>query len=147
MKIEIMNNSHLDKIFEISKIFYTSDALEHKVPMDIVERNINIAVSDDNSLVGYVFLEDNEIAGFSYVTTYHETEVGGKCVQILDLYVDDKFRGRGFAKEYFKYVFDKYSDAKRFRLEYVKDNERAISLYKKMGFEELSYGQMVIDKI
>lgn len=34
-----------------------------------------------------------------------------------------------------------------FRLEVVKDNVKAISLYKKMGFTDVSYGQMKIDKI
>ena len=48
---------------------------------------------------------------------------------------------------YFNYLFDKYSDAKRFRLEVVKDNVKAVSLYKKMGFTDVSYGQMKIDKI
>ena len=51
------------------------------------------------------------------------------------------------ATQYFNYLFDKYSDAKRFRLEVVKDNVKAVSLYKKMGFTDVSYGQMKIDKI
>ena len=81
------------------------------------------------------------------MTTYYETEVGGICVQIIDLYVNENARGKGVATRYFNYLFDKYSDAKRFRLEVVKDNVKAISLYKKMGFTYISYGQMKIDKI
>ncbi len=147
MNIEIMNESHIDKVLEMSKVFYTSDALDHEVPMDIITDNIKVAVSDDMSLVGYVFVDDNEIVGFSYTTTYYETEVGGMCVQILDLYIDEKYRGRGYASQYFRYIFDKYADAKRYRLEYVKENKSAIAVYKHMGFEEISYGQMAITKI
>ena len=73
--------------------------------------------------------------------------MGGICVQIIDLYVNENARGKGVATQYFNYLFDKYSDAKRFRLEVVKDNVKAISLYKKMGFTDVSYGQMKIDKI
>lgn len=147
MNIEIMNEKHIDKVLEMSRIFYSSDALDHEVPMDIISANIKVAVSDDDILTGYVFCERDEIVGFSYVTCYYETEVGGICAQILDLYIDEKYRGRRFATQYFNFVFDKYSFAKRFRLEVVKDNERAINVYRRMGFKEISYGQMAIDKI
>lgn len=147
MNIELMNESHIERVLEMSKIFYSSDALDHEVPLDMIMRNIEVAVSDDEILTGYVFCIDGEVVGFSYITTYYETEVGGKCIQIVDLYVDEKYRGRGYSSQYFRYIFDKYVDAKRFRLEVVKDNEKAINVYKRMGFKEISYGQMVIDKI
>ena len=89
MKIEIMNESHRDKVLELSKAFYCSDALDHEVPMNIIETNIDAAISGDKGLIGFVFCEDNEVVGFSYVTTYYETEVGGICVQIIDLYVNE----------------------------------------------------------
>ena len=129
-----MNESHRDKVLELSKAFYCSDALDHEVPMNIIETNIDAAISGDKGLIGFVFCEDNEVVGFSYVTTYYETEVGGICVQIIDLYVNENARGKGVATQ-------------RFRLEVVKDNAKAISLYKKMGFTDVSYGQMKIDKI
>lgn len=147
MEICRMDSSHTDKVTELSKVFYSSDALDHTVPMDIIYRNIKTAVSGDGALTGYVFCEDGDIAGFSYVTSYYETEVGGTCVQILDLYVDEKYRGRGFASQYFKFVFDKYSYARRFRLEFVKSNENAVKLYRRIGFKDIAYGQMSIDKI
>ena len=147
MNIEVMNKSHMDRVLEMSRAFYSSDALDHEVPMEIISDNINVAVSDNDILTGYVFCEGDDIAGFSYVTRYYETEVGGVCTQIIDLYVDSKYRGRGFATQYFNFLFDKYSDSKRFRLEVVKDTEKAINVYKRMGFKEIPYGQMVIDKI
>lgn len=147
MNIKIMTSEHVDKVLEMSKVFYTSDALDHEVPMDIISENIQKAVGADDILTGFVFCEGDEIVGFSYVTCYYETEVGGVCAQILDLYIDEKYRGRGFATQYFNYVFEKYSHAKRFRLEVVKDNEKAVNVYKRMGFKEISYGQMAIDKI
>lgn len=147
MDIEKMNKSHSKKVLELSKIFYSSDALDHAVPMDIVRRSIETAVSRDDSLAGYVFCDNDEIIGFAYVTCYYETEVGGICAQILDLFVDERYRGRGYATQFFEFVFDEYSYVKRFRLEVVKDNDKAISIYKRMGFKEISYNQMAIDKI
>lgn len=147
MNIKVMTSEHVDKVMEMSKAFYTSDALDHEVPMDIISVNIQNAVGADDILTGFVFCEGDEVIGFSYVTCYYETEVGGVCAQILDLYIDEKYRGRGFATQYFNYVFEKYSNAKRFRLEVVRDNEKALNVYKHMGFKEISYGQMAIDKI
>ena len=92
MKFEIMNENHRDKVLELSKAFYCSDALDHEVPMNIIETNIDAAISGDKGLIGFVFCEDNEVVGFSYVTTYYETEVGGICVQIIDLYVNENAR-------------------------------------------------------
>lgn len=147
MNIEIMNRTHVEKVMAMSEIFYSSDALDHEVSMDIISDNIKTAISEDDILTGYVFCEDNDIVGFAYVTCYHETEVGGVCAQILDLYVDEKYRGRGYASQFFDYVFEKYNYAKRFRLEVVKDNEKALRVYRRIGFKEISYGQMAIDKI
>lgn len=63
MNIEIMNESHFDKVLEMSRIFYASDALDHEVPIDIISDNIKTAISDNDSLDGYVLVENGEIAG------------------------------------------------------------------------------------
>ena len=55
MKIEIMNESHKDKVLELSKAFYCSDALDHEVPMNIIETNIDAAISGDKGLIGLAF--------------------------------------------------------------------------------------------
>lgn len=146
MDITVMKKEHREKVLEMSRVFYSSDALDHEVPSDIIERNIDEAIGNNSSLTGYVFEENGEAAGFAYVTSYYETEVGGECVMTLDLYIDEKYRGKGFATQFFNFVFEKYSTAKRFRLEVMKDNTDAIRLYKRIGYKELSYGQMVIDK-
>lgn len=147
MDINIMTSEHVNKVLAMSKVFYSSDALDHEIPIDIIERNIKNAVGDNPTLVGYVFSENGDIIGFSYVTSYYETEVGGECVMTLDLYIDKKYRGRGYATQFFNFVFEKYSEAKRFRLEVAKANEKAVALYKKLGYKEIAYGQMAIDKI
>lgn len=143
MEIKKMQKCHVADVTRMAKIFYYGDAVCHEIPWKNIERSIETAVSDDNILDGYVFDVDGEVAGFGFITQYFETECGGICVQIIDLYVDDKFRKQGIAKQYFDFVFSKYSHAKRFRLEVVEDNYPAVELYKKMGFTKLDYMQMV----
>lgn len=143
MDILKMQKCHVKDVEEMAKVFYYSDAVCHDIPWENVENTINEAVSPSEILEGYVFDCDGNIAGFGLITKYFESECGGVCVQLMDLFVKSEFRGRGIAKKYFEFIFDKYSYAKRFRLEAAPDNEKAIRLYKSLGFHELSYMQMI----
>ena len=59
-----------------------------------------------------------------------------------ELFVLPKFRGRGIAKEFFKFS-EGLSGYAALRLEAEPDNERAIKLYKSLGFKPLPYLQMI----
>ncbi len=150
-----MQPQDVDTVLAMSQIFYASDALSHPVPLDIIHRNIQSALSDDAMLRGFVMIaeaSDSDIApgtivGFSYLTHYYETEVGGLCVQIVDLYVDPQYRGHGIATAYLNFVFESHPTARRFRLEVTKDNHTARELYDNVGFHQLDYDQMSIDHI
>ncbi len=142
MEIVKMQERHIPDMERMAKKFYYSDAVCHDIPWENIERTISKAVSESDMLHGYVFEVGGKTVGFGLITQYYESEIGGVCVQIMDLYVDEKFRGQGIAKQYFEFVFDKYSYAKRFRLEAVEDNP-AVKLYEKMGFKKLEYMQMV----
>ena len=146
MEIVKMTAAHHDDVRRMSEIFYNSDAVDHDVPAESIEKNIAEATGDNPYFTGYVLAEDGENVGYSYVSQYYETEIGGMCVMIIDLYIDEKCRGRGFGTQLFNFVFKEYSHAKRFRLEVERDNENAVALYKKLGFKELGYMQMIIEK-
>lgn len=145
MRIEKMNPEHYEMVFKLTKNFYSSDAVDHEIPDINIKNTINHALTDGNLFDGYVLVEEEKIIGFSYITQYFETEVGGICVMILDLYIRDEYRHHGYGTSFFKFVFEKYNFAKRFRLEVAKDNIPAINAYKKLGFTDLSYNQMVIN--
>lgn len=143
MDILKMQKCHVKDVEEMAKVFYYSDAVCHDIPWSNIENTMKEAVSDSELLDGYIFEYDGKIAGFGLITKYFESECGGVCVQLMDLFVKDEFRGRGIAKKYFEFIFNKYSYARRFRLEAAPDNENAMRLYKNLGFEEISYIQMI----
>ena len=143
MEIIKMTEAHRDDVRRMSEVFYNSAAVTHEVPSEYIEKNINEALGENPYFTGYVLIENGSPAGFSYVSAYYETEVGGMCAMIIDLYVDEKYRGRGFGTQLFEFVFREYSHAKRFRLEVERSNTSAIALYGKLGFEELGYMQMI----
>jgi ribosomal protein S18 acetylase RimI-like enzyme len=73
-------------------------------------------------------------------------EAGGDTLWLEDLYIRKDFRNKGLGKEYFNFIFSEYKGVRRFRLEVEDTNERAVKLYKSLGFEFLEYKQMILDK-
>ena len=70
------------------------------------------------------------------------TEFGKSCIWIEDLYMKPESRGFGIGSHFFRYIKEKYPDAV-LRLEVEPENERAIHVYKKAGYEVLPYMEMI----
>ena len=69
------------------------------------------------------------------------TEFGKPCIWIEDLYVKDEFRGQGIGTMFFEFIGKKYEGYVQ-RLEVEEENERAVAVYEKCGFEEIPYMEM-----
>lgn len=147
MKIIKMGERDKSDVIEMSREFYNSDAVSHTADDEKLNNVFDTAVSDFPTFEGFIFREENgEASGYSYISQYYESEIGGMCVMLIDIFVKSEYRGRGYASKFFEFVKKNYNDAKRFRLEVMPDNDRAINTYKKWGFTELIYKQMIIDK-
>ena len=66
-------------------------------------------------------------------------------VWLEELYIRAEFRSRGLGSEFFRQVTEENRDARRFRLEVEPENVRAIALYRRLGYENLPYVQMIRD--
>ena len=55
-----------------------------------------------------------------------------------------EYRSCGLGREFFAYL-EENLPAARYRLEVEEDNERAISLYRRLDYEVLPYVQMIKD--
>jgi len=127
--------------------FYRTDAVDHKVPVEIMERSFAACADPDEPLLrGVLVLDGEEIAGYVYLTFCYSAEVGGRCVFIEEIFLKEKFRGRGLGKEIMAWMEGEYPEVRRFRLEVTQVNKSAIRLYEKSGYQYLRYDQMVFDK-
>ena len=127
--------------------FYRTDAVDHKVPVEIMERSFAACADPDEPLLrGVLVLAGGEIAGYVYLTFCYSAEVGGRCVFIEEIFLKEKFRGRGLGKEIMAWMEGEYPEVRRFRLEVTQVNKSAIRLYEKSGYQYLRYDQMVFDK-
>lgn len=145
LEIVRMKEENREELLEMVRRFYDSSAVSHAVSTCVLERTFNSAIAGNEGLDGYMLMDEGKTAGFAYVTEYYACEVGGRCVMIEEIYLNESCRGKGYATEFFQWVFRKYAHAKRFRLEVTMENEGGIRLYKRLGFHFLDYGQMVRD--
>lgn len=131
-------------VLEMMRIFYDSPAVSHDVPEETLRRNVEVCVSDNPLLEGVVFWEQGQIAGYAMFVYSFATEFGGVCVWLEDIYVKREYRGRGIGTQFLAYAKEQYQEkAMLLKLEVERSNTEAVKVYKKCGFEELPYIEMI----
>lgn len=141
MEIRCMTRQDKDTVLEMMRIFYASPAVLSNGSEEIFEKDVENCVNDSPYLEGYVFEKAGQILGYAMVAKSFSTEFGKPCIWIEDLYLKENYRGAGLGKEFFDFITDKYPGC-IFRLEVEPENERAVRLYKKCGFDVLPYMEM-----
>ena len=144
MTIKTMTAADFDAVLDMMKVFYASEALLVHPQEQVLRRTLREAVAEGPYLTGYGFWEEETLTGYGMVTRSYSTETGGICVWIEDLYILPEYRGKGTGSAFLKFVEERYSgEAVRLRLEAEPENERAMAVYQKAGFEILGYTQLV----
>ena len=131
-----MRTEDTQAVLEMMRIFYDSPAVSHEVPQETLRRNVEVCVSDNPLLEGVVFWEEGHIAGYAMLVNSFATEFGGVCIWLEDIYVKLEYRGRGIGTQFL-------AKAMLLKLEVERTNTEAVNVYKKCGFEELPYVEMI----
>jgi len=82
-----------------------------------------------------VFELDGVIAGYALLFKFWYNEIGGLVLNVDELFVLPDFRERGIASRYLA-TLNNRRDYVALSLEVLPQNEKAYSLYKRMGFAE-----------
>ena len=142
--IRKMTESDRDLYIEMAEEFYHSDAVLHPIPRAHFEKTAEEALKSGTYAEIYLLEYEGKTAGYGLTARTFSQEAGGQVLWIEELYIREAFRSRGLGSEFFAYVEKKYEGrAARFRLEVEEDNVRAVSLYKRLGYETLDYVQMI----
>lgn len=123
--------------------FYNSSAVDKPVPREHFEQGFDEMMRSDVYVQGYMLVCDGNNVGYCVTMKTYSVEAGGITIWIDELFVLEEYRSKGLGRELFKYI-EENGDKKlrRVRLEVELENGRAISLYKKMGFEPAPYDGM-----
>lgn len=136
--IRAMQIGDKNEIIEMMRVFYASPAVLSNGSQEIFEADFDACVSDSPYLEGYVFENGGEIVGYAMIAKSFSTEFGKRCIWIEDIYLKEGSRGLGIGSLFLDLIEKKYPDA-ILRLEAEEENERALHVYKKCGFEILPY--------
>ncbi len=125
--------------------FYSSPAVSHSVPKSHFERTFEVVTHNSPYYKGYMLEYGGKTVGYGLVQLSYSNEAGGMQMFLEELYIREGYRNKGLGKEFFERVYASRDDVVRYRLEVTAVNERAISLYKRLGYENLDYVQMIKD--
>jgi ribosomal protein S18 acetylase RimI-like enzyme len=144
MRIKKLTQADFREVLEMMRVFYASDALLVHPDEQTLCKTLRCAIEENPYLTGYGFWVGEKLAGYGMVTKSFSTEMGGICVWIEDIYIRPEFRDQGIGTAFLRFVEEQYRQtAARLRLEAEPENERAMAVYRKAGFEILGYTQLV----
>ena len=133
-----------DAYLRMAHDFYHSPAVLKPVPDAYLERSFDEMMRSDVYMRGLIFEMDGNVAGYAVISKTYSQEAGGKVAWIEEIYILDRYRGRGLAHGFFADLYT-IEPAARYRLETEPENLRAKRLYERLGFTQLGYEQLVMD--
>ena len=139
--IRLMEQKDRETVMEMMRVFYASPAVLSNGSEEIFAADIENCINENPYLEGYVFEAGEQLLGYGMVAKSFSTEFGKPCMWIEDLYLRENARGLGLGSRFLGFVGEKYPHAV-LRLEVEEENERAVHVYKKCGFEAIPYMEM-----
>lgn len=141
VSIRKMTEADRESVVNMMRTFYHSPAVWTNGSEDIYHNDVTACVTNNPYAEGFIFEEDNQILGYGMIAKSFSTEFGKCCIWIEDLYLKEEHRGKGIGGSFFAFLEREYPGT-IMRLEVEEDNERAVMVYRKNGYEELPYMEM-----
>jgi len=140
--IRKLNPGDRELFLALAEEFYHSEAVLHPVPRSHMERTFAELMRSEEYVSLYLLEREGTAAGYVLLAHTWSMEAGGMVSWVEELYVRPAFRGQGVGSRLLEHVLEKDGVA-RFRLEVEPDNHRVKELYRRYGFMEFPYQQMV----
>lgn len=129
-----------DFFLTMTKAFYESDAVCYRIPESYRIDTFEELMRSDTYAQGFIFEEEGKPVGYALCAKTWSMEAGGIVLWIDELMILPEYRNRGLTTEFFSYIQETVPAA-RYRLETEPENEDAVRLYKRMGYEFCPYVQ------
>jgi len=142
MTIRELTREDKGAVIDMMRVFYASAAVYTNGSEEIFENDVENCINDRNDMAGNVFEENGVLLGYAMVAKSFSTEFGKPCMWIEDSYLKSECRGQGVGMQFLEYMKEKYPDTLQ-RLEVEEENETALKLYRKAGFTQLPYMEMM----
>ncbi len=140
--IRSMRAADTEAVLVMMQTFYTSPAVHTSGSEAIFRADIARCVEGDPYVEGFVFEDGDTLLGYAMLARSYSTEFGRHCIWLEDLYLTETARGLGLSTRFMAFLDERYPEA-ILRLEVEEENERAVHVYRKAGFDFLPYQEMV----
>jgi ribosomal protein S18 acetylase RimI-like enzyme len=82
-----------------------------------------------------LFCNETEVVGYAILINYWSNEFGGNVLHIDELFVKEAFRNQRIGTEFIHHLIRSgYNNCRALSLEVVSLNDRALALYRRLGF-------------
>lgn len=137
IKAERMKETDKARYFEMSREFYSLGVTNSQIS-DSGRESFWKEIMCGEIVKGYILRCNAEAAGYAVCALSASQEACGRVLWLDELFVKPQFRGKGVAKEFFRFIEN--SDEYGFvRLEVESENDRAMKLYKSLGYKDAQY--------
>ena len=129
-------------VIDMMREFYTSPAVITDGSEKIFAANVANCLNGSTCAEGFVFVDAEKIIGYGITARSYSTEFGGECIWLEDIYVAAEYRGHGVGSQFIRHIKARHPD-RILRLETEAGNDKALTFYKRLGFKELPYLELV----
>lgn len=144
--IRKMQRADAEIVRDMMREFFNSPATITNASEKIFVANVENCLGGSPYAEGFVFVDDNEIVGYAVTAKGYSTEFGGECIWLEDIFIKKEYRGCGGGSKFIRYIKELYPD-KILRLEAEADDKKLLNFYKRFGFKELPYLELVCDAV
>lgn len=139
--------SDREEYLAMADAFYHTDGVIRPVPCGHLEAGFDELMRSDQYAYAYICQADGDTVGYALIAKTFSQEAGGIVLWVEELFIKDGYRDKGLGKAFFEHFFETLpADVKRVRLETERGNDKAVRLYKSLGFEFLEYDQMILEQ-
>lgn len=132
------------EVIAMMRDFYHSPALLSRAPEEVFERDVAACVGQNPFVEGIIVERDGVVAGYGMIARSWSTERGGPCIWVEDVHIRPEFRGRGLGTALLRRIARRFAgSALRLRLEAARGNGDALRLYRRLGYEENGYVDLI----
>lgn len=135
--IRAMTEKDKQEYFEMSREFYSA-GVTNSIIDDGGREKFWKEILSGEIVKAYIIECGDEVAGYSICCLSASQEACGRLLWIDELYIKPEYRQKGLGKEFFTFI-ERGEGYDFIRLEYEKENERAVKLYKSLGYKDCEY--------
>ena len=145
MTIRDFTKDDWEAYLSMARTFYSGDATLFTLPEAHFRRTYELGIVGSPHMRMLMLTDETgEVQGYAHLAFSWTCEAGGLVCWLEEIYIQEAYRGQGYAKAFMDWLFEEYGDScARFRLEVCPENMGVKLLYEKMGFSQLPYIQMV----